>query len=96
MLGLLLNSALDSIVVGLELTQILAKESLEFFLGNGDISLIFSLLLVLLREKQSNIYEEDSGKGEPILTLGSGGGKIVLTMLKEVTALQINFISIHV
>ena len=87
MLKVLPNSALDSVDKGLELIQALIKESFEFFLGDGDVGLIFYLLLVLLVAKQDNILKEDGGKWHSILTFGRSSGKIVFTLLEEVIAL---------
>ena len=81
------NSALDSVDKGLRLIRALIKEDLEFFPGDEDVDLIPYLPLVLLPVKQGNILEEDGGKWHPILTLCSGGGKMVLTLLKEVIVL---------
>ena len=96
MLRVLSNIAPDNVNKGLELTQTLTKEGLEFFPGDGDVSLIFYLPLVLLPAKQGGIFEEGSGKWYPILTLDPGGSKIVLTLLEEVIALQVSFTPIHV
>ena len=96
MLGVLLNIAPDSVNKGLELTQALTKKGLEFFLGDGDVSLILYFLLVLLPAIKGSIFKRGGGKWHPILTLGPGGGKMVLTLLEEVIALQVSFTLIHV
>ena len=96
MLGVFSNSALDGINKDLRLTQALTKEDLEFFSGDRDVSLILYLPLMLLPVKQDGILEESGGKLHLILTLGPGGGKMVLTLLEEVIALQISFTPIHV
>ena len=81
------NIAPNGVNKSLGLTQALAKKSLEFLPGDGDVSFIFNLPLVLLPANQSGILKECSGKWHPILTLGLDGGKIVLTLLEEVIAL---------
>ena len=87
MLTVFPNSAPNGFDKGLGLTQALIKEDLEFFPGDEDVSLILHLLLVLLSAKQGGIFEKGGGKWHSILTLGPGGGKIVLTLLEEVIAL---------
>ena len=51
MLGVFLKNVLDGVDKGLELIQSLAKEGLEVFPGDLDVSLIFYLPLVLLPAK---------------------------------------------
>ena len=96
MLRVFSNSTLDSVNKGLGLTQALIKEVLEFFPGDEDDGLIFHFLLMLLPTKQDKVLEESDGKLHSILTLGPGGGKMVLTLLEEVIGLQVSFIPIHV
>ena len=91
-----LNSAQNGVDKGLEHIQALKKEGLEFLSDDGDVNLIFYLLLVLLSVKQDSILEQDGGKWYPIFTFGLGDGKMVLTLLKEVISLQINFNPIYV
>ena len=84
MLEVFLNSALDTINKGLELSQTLAKKGLKFLLSNENVGLNFYLLQVLLLMKKSSIFEEGVGKWHPILTFSPSGGKIVLTLLEKV------------
>ena len=96
MLRVLPNNTPDGVNKNLRLTQALAKQDLEFFLCDEDVKLIFYLPLVLLPVKQSGIFKENGGKWHPILIFSPGSGKMVFTLLEEVIALQLSFISIHV
>ena len=62
MLGVFLNSALDGVDGGFRLTQAFTKKSFEFLLGDGDISFIFHLLLILLPAKQDDIFDKGGNK----------------------------------
>ena len=90
------NNASDGINKSLELTQALAKKDLKFFLDNGDVDLIFNFPRILLLAKQGNILKEFGGKWHPVLTLGLGDSKMVLTLLEEVITLQVSFTPIYV
>ena len=96
MMEVLPNNAPSGIDKGLGLTQALAKEGFEFFPGNKNVYFIFHLPLVLQPAKQSDIFEKNTGKYHPILTLGPNGDKIVLTLLEEVIVFQVSFILIYV
>ena len=56
MLGVLLNSAPDDVNKSLGLAQALAKEDLESFLADRDVSLVLYLMLVLLPLEQGGIF----------------------------------------
>ena len=62
MLEVFLNSAPDGVNKSLGLIQVLAKKGLEFFPDNGDVSIIFHLLLVVLPANQVDILEKNGGK----------------------------------
>ena len=96
MLEVLPNSTLDGVNKNLGLTQALAKKSFKFFPSDKEIGLIFYLPLLLLHKKQGNILEKNGGKWHPILTLGPTIGKMVLTFLEEVIALQVSFTPVYV
>ena len=96
MLGVFLDSNPDSFDKNIRLTQVLAKESLKFFPNDEDVSFILHLPLMLLPVKQDGIFEENSGKWYPILTFSPSGGKMFLTLLEKVIALQVSFIPIYV
>ena len=96
MLGVFPNSAPDRVNKGLGLTPGSTKEGLEFFPDDKNVSLILHLLLVLLLAKHRAILDDDSSKWQPILTLGPGDGKMVLTLLEKVIALQVSFTPLHV
>ena len=87
MLEVFPNIIPDGVDKGFALTQTLAKKGLEFFPGDGDISFIFHLLLVLLLAKQGGILDESGGKWHLILTLDLGNSKMVFTLLEEIIAL---------
>ena len=96
MLGVFPNSILDGIDKGLKFTQALVKESLEFFPPNGDLNLIFHLLLLLLPAKQVSIFTESNSKRYPILTFDLTSSKMVFTLLEKVIAFQVSFIPIYI
>ena len=96
MLKVFSNSASDNIDKILGLIQALAKKGFEYFLGNGNVDLIFLFPLLLLLIKQGGIFEKDGGKWHLILTFGLGSSKMVLTLLKEVIALLLSFILMYV
>ena len=62
MLGVLPNSAPDSVDKGLELTQASTKEDFDFLPGDKDVSLILHFLGVLLLAEHGDILEKNSGK----------------------------------
>ena len=94
MMGVFSNNTLDGIDKGLGLIQALMKEDLEFFLADGDVNLIFHLVLVFLPAKQGGILGKSGGKWHPILTLGPGSSKMVLILLEKVIAFWMSFYSI--
>ena len=96
MLEVFSDSILNGVDKGLGLTQASVKEVFKFFPSDRNVSLIFYLPLVLLPAKQGGIFEKGSAKWYPILIFGPGRGKIVLTLLEEVIALQVSFIPIYI
>ena len=51
---------------------------------------------MFLPVKQDGILEEGEGKCHQILTLGPGGGKMILILLEDVIALRVSFTLIYV
>ena len=96
MLGVFPNSAPDGIDKSLGLTQALTTKGFKFFLGDGDVNLIFHLLLVLLPAKQSYFLKKNGGKWHLIFTFDLSGSKMVFTLLEKLIALQISFIAIDI
>ena len=96
MLGVFPNSAPDGINKSLEFAQALTKESLKSFLADGDVDLVFYLMLVLLPAEQSGIFQEDSRKQNSVWACGTGCGEVVFALLEEIVTLQVNFILINV
>ena len=60
------------------------KESLEFLLGDRDISLVSWLALMLLPLEQGLVFKECGGKGYAVQFYDTGGSKIVFTLLAKV------------
>ena len=96
MLGVFSNNAPDGVDKSLGLTQVLTKEGFKFFASDGNVCFIPHFPLVLLPAKQGNIFEENCGKWYTISTLGPNGGKMVLTLLEEIIALQVSFTPIYI
>ena len=93
---ILSNSVPDGINKKFGLIKALAKADFEFFPGDRDVDFILYLSLVLLPTKQGSILEENGDKWHPILILGLGVGKMILTLLGKIIALQMSFTPIYV
>ena len=96
MLEVFPNGILDGIDKSLGFAQALPKEGLESLLADRDISLIFYLTLVLLPMEQGGIFQENSRKQNSVWTHGTGNGKVIFALLKEIITLQISFSLINV
>ena len=87
MLGVLLDSAPNSIDKSLGLAQALTKEGLKSFLANRDISLVLYLTLVLLPLEQGNIFQKNSRKQYLLWVCVTGSGKVIFALLQEIIIL---------
>ena len=96
MLGVLSDSALDSVNENLGLAQVLAKEGLESLPADRNVGLVFYLMLVLLPSEQDSIFQEDSHKRNLIQTHDTGGGKVIFALLEKIIILQVSFTLINV
>ena len=96
MLEVFSDSAPDGFDKSLGFALDLAKKSLESFPADKDISLLLYIMLVLLPAEQSNIVQESSCKRNSVWAFGTGCGKVVFALQKEIVTLQVSFILINV
>ena len=96
MLGVLPNSALDSVNKSLGLAQALSKEGLESLPADSDVSLVLYLTLVLLSLEQGGIFQEGSRKQNSVWARGIGNGEVIFVLLEEIITLQMSFTPINV
>ena len=62
MLGVLSDGIPDGVNENLRFAQALAKEGLEFFPADRDVSLVLYLTLVLLPAEQGGVFQKNSRK----------------------------------
>lgn len=96
MLGVLPDSTPDGVDEGLGLAQASAEKGLESFPGNGDVSLVLDLALVLLPAEQGGILQEGGRKRNSVRSRGTGGGEVVFALLEEIVAFHMGLTPIHV
>ena len=87
MLGVLPDNSPDGVDKSLGFAQALMKKSLEFFLANKNVSLVFYLTLVLLPAKQGSILQENTHKRNSIWVFGTGVGKVIFALQEEIIIL---------
>ena len=72
------------------------KKGLEFLPSNGDCVFSLMLPLVLLPIEVDAITQERCCKRNAVGAFGSGGGKVILTLLTKVIAFHVGFTTIDV
>ena len=96
MLRVLPDNAPDGVDKSFGLAQALAKEGLESFSADRDVSLVLYFTLVLLPLEQGGIFQEGSRKRNSVWACGTGGGKVIFVLLEEIVTLQVSFILINI
>ena len=96
MLGVFPDSAPDGVNKSLGLAQALAKEGLKSLPADRDFSLVLYLTLVLLPSEQGGIFKEGSRKRKSVWARGTGSGKVIFALLKEIVILRVSFTLINV
>ena len=74
----------------------MTKEGLELLPGDGDCTFSLMLLLVLLSMEVDAVPKEKCCKRDTVGVLGSGGGKVIFTLLAKVIVLHMGLITIDV
>ena len=74
----------------------MTKEGLELLPGDGDCAFSLMLPLVLLPTEVDTVPKEGCCKGNAVGAFGSGGGKVILTLLTEVIAFYVGLTTIDV
>ena len=74
----------------------MTKEGLKLFLSDRDCTLSLMLPLLLLPTKVDAVTQERCCKGNAIRALGSGSGKVILTLLAKVIAFHVGLTTINV
>ena len=72
------------------------EEGLELFLGNGNCAFSLILPLILLPTEVDAIIQEGCCKENTVEALGSGNGKMILTLLAEDITFYVGLITIDV
>ena len=72
------------------------KEGLELLPRDRDCALGLVLPLVLLPTEVDVVTQEGCCKGNTVGTFGSGGSKVILTLLAKVIALHVGLTTIDV
>lgn len=79
-----------------KISQVLWKNSLELFPGNQDWALSLIFLLTLLPTKVDVVMHEKSCKENVVGPLGSGGGKLILTLLAKIIIFHVRLTMIYI
>ena len=74
----------------------MTKEGLKLFLRDRDCALSLMLLFVLLPTEVDAMTHERCCKTNAVGVFGSGGGKVVLTLLAEVIVFHVGLTTIDV
>ena len=96
MLGVFLDSVPDSVNENLGFAQALAKKGLKSLSADRNVSLVLYFTLVLLPLEQGDILLEDSRKQNSVRAYGTGGSKVIFTLLEDIVTLQMSFTLINV
>ena len=74
----------------------MTKEGFELLPSDGDCAFSLMLPLILLPMEVNAVPKEGCCKGNVVGVFGSGGGKVILTLLTEVIAFHVGLITIDV
>lgn len=79
-----------------KLIQDLIQKSLEFFLNNKNINLIFYFMSILLLLELVYFFEKSDHKWPFILVSSSGGYKVVFVLLEKVITILVGFTPVYI
>ena len=96
MLGVPLDLSPVGIHKGLEVAQAPTEERLELVLRDRDRGLCIMSPLILLPAEADPVPEKRRGKENSSRPRGSGGSKIVLTLLTKVVAIHVGLSAVYV
>ena len=74
----------------------MTKKSFELLPGDSNYTFSLMFLLVLLPTEVDTVMQKKCYKGNAVRALGSGGGKVILTLLAEIITFYVELTIIDV